>query len=320
MGICICCCCNKKTTDCLENTLIVFSAINIVLYILELILVEWKALSTIVLIINIIILLFLIFNITTLILVKIFKELETIYTTKRKLCYIFAYISMFLTIACFFLAVLAESIGSEKIYYYDHPCLEKYKEKEETNTRRLVIYNETIIKKMCEEEEEENNKVDDPFWYNKRSSPKDILMSYICCSITEIFCLLGAFMWYNLMKRIKYCVKGKAFEGNGLVNYGPLGSYIAKNNLKNKGKSSGKLNGGETIYVKNNMNSTKKTSNINSFVANNKKDNIIDENNEISEQPYEESYISHQEEEKQEKQEQIKKEKERSHLSDDDFY
>lgn len=312
MGICICCCCNKKTTDCLENTLIVFSAINIVLYILELILVEWKALSSIVLIINIIILLFLVFNITTLILVKIFRELETIYTTKRKLCYIFAYISMFLTIACFFLAVLAESIGSEKIYYYDHPCLEKYKWNEE---RRLNTHNETYIKEMCEGE-----KKDYPFWDYKGSAPKDILMSYICCSITEIFCLLGAFMWYNLMKRIKYCVKGKVFEDNGLVNYGPLGSYIAKNNLKNKGKSTGKLNGGETIYVKNNMNSTKKTSNINSFVANNKKDNIINENNEISEQPYEESYISHPEEEKQEKQDQIKEEKEPSHLSDDDFY
>jgi len=311
MGICICCCCNKKTTECLENTLIVFSAINIVLYILELILVEWKALSSIVLIINIIILLFLVFNITTLILVKIFRELETIYTTKRKLCYIFAYISMFLTIACFFLAVVAESIGSEKIYYYDHPCLEKYKENED---RRLNIYNETFIKEECEKANT------DPFWPYKGSAPKDIVMSYICCSITEIFCLFGAFMWYNLMKRIKYCVKGKVFEDNGLVNYGPLGSYIAKNNLKNKGKSTRKLNGGETIYVKNNMNSTKKTSNINSFVANNKIDNIINENNEISEQPYEESYISHQEEEKQEKQEQIKEKKEPSHLSDDEFY
>jgi len=321
MGICICCCCNKKTTDCLENTLIVFNAINIVFYILGLILIDWKVVSSIILIINIIILLFLVFNITTLILVKIFRELETIYTTKRKLCYIFAFISMFLTIACFFLSVLAESVGSEKVYNYDHPCLNIYKENEEeynikirTNTPHRTIYNESDIEKICEEEEIENV---DAFWYNKRSTTKDIVMSYICCSITEIFCLFGAFMWYNLMKRIKYCVKGKIFEGNGLINYGPLGSYIAKNNLKNKGKSTGKLNGNETIYVKSNMNATKKTSNKNSFVTNNKKDNIINENNEISEQPYEESNISNQEEENQEK---IKEEKEPSHLSDDDFY
>ena len=311
MGICICCCCNKKTTDCLENTLIVFNAINISFYILGLILIDWKVLSSIVLIMNIIILLFLVFNITTLILVKIFRELETIYTTKRKLCYIFAYISMFLTIACFFLAVLVESVGSEKIYNYDHPCLDKYKENKESNNRILTIHDEKEIEAKCKNEEI------DAFWPNKRSTSKDIIMSYICCSITEIFCLFGAFMWYNLMKRIKYCVKGKIFEGNGLVNYGVLGSYIAKNNLKNKGKSTGKLNGNETIYVKNNMNATTKTSNKNSFITNNKKDNIINDNNEISEQPYEESNISNQEEEKQEK---IKEEKDPSHLSDDDFY
>jgi hypothetical protein len=311
MGICICCCCNKKTTDCLENTLIVFNAINISFYILGLILIDWKVLSSIVLIMNIIILLFLVFNITTLILVKIFRELETIYTTKRKLCYIFAYISMFLTIACFFLAVLVESVGSEKIYNYDHPCLDKYKENEKSNNRILTIYDEKGIEAKCKNEET------DAFEYIKRSTSKDIIMSYICCSITEIFCLFGAFMWYNLIKRIKYCVKGKIFEGNGLINYGVLGSYIAKNNLKNKGKSTGKINGSEIIYVKNNMNTTKKTSNKNSFVTNNKKDNIINENNEISEQPYEESNNSNQEEENQEK---IKEEKEPSHLSDDDFY
>ena len=138
-------------------------------------------------------------------------------------------------------------------------------------------------------------------------------MLHLCCVLTELLCLIGSFMWYNLMKRIKYCVKGKIFEGNGIINYGVLGSYIAKNNLNNKGKSTGR---NETIYVKNNMNSTKKTSNISSFV-NNKKDNNINDNNEISEQPYEESYISNKEEEKQEN---IKIEKEPSHLSDDDFY
>ena len=288
MGICICCCCNKKTTDCLENTLIVFNAINIVFYILEMILVDWKVVSSIVLIINIFILVFLVFNITTLILVKIFRELETIYTIKRKLCYIFAYISMFLTIACFFLAVLAESVASEKIYNYDHPCLYKYKEKEDSNNRILSIYDEEEIENKCKDSTTE------PFWYNKRSTSKDIVMSYICCSITEIFCLFGAFMWYNLIKRIKYCVKGKIFEGDGLVNYGTLGSYIAKDNLKSKGKSTRKLNGSETIYVKNNMNTTRNISNINTFVGFNKKENM----NEISEQPDEESSNSNQEGEK----------------------
>ena len=217
---------------------------------------------------------------------------------------------MFLTIACFFLAVVAESVASEKIYNYDHPCLYKYEEKEDSNNRILAIYDEEEIEEECENE---NN----PFWENKRSTSKDIVMSYLCCSITEIFCLFGAFMWYNLIKRIKYCVKGKIFEGGGLINYGTLGSYIPKDNLKSKGKSTRKLNGSETIYVKNNMNATKKTSNINSFISNNKKDNIINDNNEISEQPYEGSNATNPEEEKQET---IKEEKEPSHLSDDDFY
>ena len=265
MGICICCCCNKHPTSCLENALIVFNSINFIFYILGFILIGKDCVHNLIYI-NIIPFVFLFFNILTLVLVKIFVELETIFTTQRKLCCIFAYISMFLSIICFVFAVLVASF-----------CLKELLESKE------------------------------------KCKTKDEIMIYLSCGLTGALCLIASFLWYNLMKRIKYCVKGKIFEGDGLVNYGTLGSYIAKDNLKSKGKSARKLNGSETIYVKNNMNTTKKTSNINSFVSNNRKDN----NNEISEQPYEESNIPNQEEEKQEK---IKEEKEPSHLSDDDFY
>ena len=249
MGICICCCCNKNRTNCLENTLIVFNTINDIFYILGFILMNKKCLPKS-FNINIIPFLFLLFNIANLALVKIFVESETIYTTKRILSYIFAYISMFLTIICFFLAVIVESYGSSE-----------------------VIKNKKEGK--CQD--------------------RDEIMLHLCCVLTELLCLIGSFMWYNLMKRIKYGVRGKMIEDSGLINYGVLGAYLGRNNHKNKGKSTGRLNGSETIYVKNNMNSTRNISNINSFIANNKKDNNM---NEISEHPDEESYNSNQEEEK----------------------
>ena len=53
-------------------------------------------------------------------------------------------------------------------------------------------------------------------------------MSYICSSIIEVFSLLSAFFYYNDMKGIKYCIKGKMNEESGLIKYGKLGAYQGK--------------------------------------------------------------------------------------------
>ena len=79
---------------------------------------------------------------------------------------------------------------------------------------------------MCDNNITDIKDLDSIFWYNKRSAPKDIVMSYICSTIIEIFSLIGSFMWYNLVRRIKYGVKNKMVEENGLINYGPLGGYL----------------------------------------------------------------------------------------------
>ena len=117
-------------------------------------------------------------------------------------------------------------------------------------------------------------------------------MFHLCCALTDVLCLIGSFMWYNLMKRIKYCIRGKMIEDRGLINYGVLGAYLGRNNHRNKGKSTGRLDGSQTIYIKN---TTRYNSNANSFIGTNKKRNNM---NEISERPDEESNISNQEEEK----------------------
>jgi hypothetical protein len=234
-------------TNCLENALIVLNTINFILYFLGFILIDKDSVKNLIYI-NIIPFVFLFFNILTLILVKIFVHFETIFTTQRKLCCIFAYISLFLSIFCFFFAVL--------VAYF---CLK------------------------------EINKS------GKKFSDKNSIMILLICCITGFLCLIGSFFWYNLMKRIKYCVRGKMIEDKGLINYGALGAYLGRNNHKNKGKSTGRLNGSETIYVKNNMNTTRNISNLNSFADYNKKENNM---NEISEQPDEESNSSNQEEEK----------------------
>ena len=158
MGICICCCCNKQKTECLETTLIVFHTIEVIILILGLILINWEIAKSISLIINIFILIFLLFNLTSVILFKIFREYDKIYTKYKKLCTIFAYISMFLSILCFFLAILSESIISEKIYQYDHPCLYLLSNFDNSN-RRLTVRDEEAIKNICEDFEEVHIKI-----------------------------------------------------------------------------------------------------------------------------------------------------------------
>ena len=247
MGICICCCCNKHQTSCLENALIVFNTINFIFYILGFILIGKDCVQGLIYI-NIIPFVFLFFNILTLVLVKIFVELGTIFTTQRKLSYIFAYISMFLSIICFVFAVLVASFCLKEILEHENICY-----------------------------------------------LKDKIMIFLSCGLTGFLCLIGSFLWYNLMKRIKYCVRGKMIEDKGLINYGVLGAYLGRNNHKNKWNSTGRQYGNETIYSKNNMNTSRNISNINPFVGFNKKENNM---NEISEQPDEESNNSNQEEEK----------------------
>ena len=312
MGICICCCCNKKNTKCLENTLIVFTSIEIVFLILGLVLIEWKIASNINLALYIIIFLLLFTSLVILILFKIFREFETIYSTLRKLCYILSYIGFSFTILCIFLSILSESLISEKIYKYDHPCLYRFSDDFSSNNanennnnnnnnsnsnsggnRRILVIsnktkvdNDTIIKQICDNNITEANDINSIFWHNKRSTPKDIVMSYICSTIIEILSLIGCFFWYNDIRRIKYCIRYRMNEEKGLIIYGPLGGYLGQN----VSKSERKIGNEEIIYMKGNMNfnmnmSTKKGKNINtstnSFEKNRKNELTYVQNDEV---------------------------------------
>ena len=225
MGLCICCCCNKQKTSCLETTLIVLQSIQIVFLILGLVLIDWDIAKKGSFVLNILILVFLLFNLTSAILFKVFREQEKIYSSQKRLCTIFTYISLFSSIICILLSIISESLISEKIYQYDHPCLYRISNRSDLIERRLAERNETIIKNYCD-----NNLIEvyDIFWYNRRSAYKDIIMSYICSSIVEALSLISAFFYYNVMKRIKYCIKGKMNEDSGLIKYGHLGEYIGK--------------------------------------------------------------------------------------------
>ena len=277
MGICICCCCNKQKAECLETTLIVFQSIQIVFLILGLILIDWDIASNGTLVINIVVLLFLLFNLTSVILFKVFRENEKIYNKFKQLCTIFAYVSMFLSIACIFLSIISESIISEKIYQYDHPCLYRLSNTTIVKDRLLAERNETLIKNYCDRDFED---IYDYFWHNRRSAYKDIIMSYICSSIIEILSLLSAFFYYNDMKRIKFCVKGRMSEDKGLIKYGKLGEYqgtvgeikgvkkvIKKNDSREKGKTNNALNINKNTF-----------SEDNSIIFNNNKKKNFNEN------------------------------------------
>ena len=269
MGICICCCCNQQKTECLETTLIVFQSIEIVIIILGLSLIDWDIAKSLSLIINIFILLFLLFNLLTVVLFKIFRDNEKIYLKYKKLCTIFAYIAMGLSIVCFFLSIISESLISEKIYKYDHPCLYRLNNKDNQNNRNLAEFNQTIIKEHCDSLIKDK----EMFWHNRRSAYKDIIMPYVCSTIVEVLSLLSAFFYYNDMKRIKYCIKGRMNEENGVINYGQFGEYLGRAGKKfNKNYSKKNIKRNNYINKDNDM----KTKDDNYLNVNKK--NISEEN------------------------------------------
>ena len=230
MGICICCCCNKKETETIENTLLVFNAIEIFFLLIGLIVIEWRIASTLCLVLNIIIILFLASMLAIVIIFKIFRDNKSIYSKCRKVCYILAYVGMGLSIACVVLSILSESLISQKVNEYEHPCMYKFNEK--SNTRRALVYhNEAEIKEKCEKVNKD--KTDEVFRYYW-SATKEVVISYICASIIEIFSLIGAFYWYNDVRRIKFCIERKMNEEKGLIKYGPLGAYKGTNVKKDK--------------------------------------------------------------------------------------
>ena len=320
MGICICCCCNKKDTDCIENTLIIFISIESFFLLLGLILIDWKIVAYSNLAINLILFFILIFSLAILVIFKILRGNDTIYTKNRKLCYILGYIGMSFSIVCLFLSILSESLISENIYKYDHPCLFRLLNENiniGSNNHGLRILStsdfneEEHIKEICAN----SNK----FLYYKRSAPKDIAMSYICSTIIEIFSLIGAFFWYNDIRRIKYCIKNRMNDERGLIIYGPLGGYMGQNSENNI----------ETIKIKNdaiiynqdnvnlNMNNIKNKNNnlSNNNSLNGDNNNIQNQitsvqNNEIRNEIDEESHSSNKIE--------VKKKKELS--VSEDFY
>jgi hypothetical protein len=202
---------------------------------------------------------------------------------------------MFLSILCFFLAIVSESIISEKIYQYDHPCLYLLSNFDNSN-RRLTVRDEDVIKNICEDFQT----ADEMFWHNRRSAYKDILMPYICSTIIEIFSLLSVFFYYNDMKRIKYCIKGRMNEDSGLIKYGEFGEYkgkvgeriVIKVNKKYDTPKKGKeTNSILSMNMNMNMNMNKKNfieensivlnKNLNTNKYNNEKDVEREDNNEL---------------------------------------
>jgi hypothetical protein len=273
MGICICCCCNKKETESIENTLLVFNAIEIFFLLFGLILIEWRIASTLCLVLNILIILFLASMLAIVIIFKIFRDNKSIYSKCRKVCYILAYVGMGLSIACVVLSILSESLISQKVNEYEHPCMYKFNEKSDTR-RALVFHNETEIKKICEDVDKNN--IGEVFAYHW-SATKEIVISYICASIIEIFSLIGAFYWYNDVRRIKYCIQRKMNEEKGLIKYGQLGGYkgtnvkvdkIYANNIEQNGNE-------EILGIRDNRN-------VN-MITNRNRDNIVSSRNSFNE-------------------------------------
>ena len=287
MGICICCCCNKNKSDCLETTLIVFSSIEIAFLVISLIIINWKVAGTLNLIFNLVILFLLVFNLVVATIFKCFREYQTIYSQYKKISYILSYIGMSFTIVILILSILTESLISEKIYKYDHPCIDKMSEFKQEKIGNILqsVYeqredNETEINKFCENITTEGNiEISYILWYNKRSAFKDIIMPCLCLSLIEFFSLFKICLWHNEARRIKYCVREKMFEDSGLVIYGPLGAFKGTANKKNNNEIPKIIN----IKVKNsNKNKTVKIKDNNNKRNNNDNNKKKERKNDIN--------------------------------------
>ncbi len=148
------------------------------------------------------------FNIVCFALIYNWREKKRISTDRNKVGRVLAIFGMSFTIVNFFLSIIAESIIPQELYYEDHPCF-FYK----------ISPNFSDFDVICNT---------DKFYLKKITDNKSNILSYLCSSVIEVFSLIGALLWINDYRRIKYCISGVDTvqkDEKGIL-YGALGGYL----------------------------------------------------------------------------------------------
>ena len=229
MGICICCCCNTCETSCIETIPIVFSVIMVFFIIISLIIIDWSNATMIPLIIYIAMMILLIIIFIFHLVIKSWRNSRKIFSTKRKSGYTLVYISLAFSILCFLLSAFTESIIKEKLFRLDHPCWNY-----ETIKDNLMPKAKTYFDNLC------SDITTNIYIKNKVSSDLDLVMSYICSSVIQVFSFLLIFFNYNDARRIKYYVEETIEKKKGNIIYGKFGGYEGEYSSKKKIKKEDK--------------------------------------------------------------------------------
>lgn len=156
-------------------------------------------------------------NILFIIIIQIWRNNNTLFEKHYKAGVVFTYLGITFAILSFFLSVFVESFAAEKLYRLDHPCWNYNYEKKAR-----------ILAEQKEKKEDLNSLCQPPnnkFFYRKKSSNTDYILSYLSPSIIEIFSLIGVFLWFNNSRRIKFYIEDVAVKETGIIAYGAGGSY-----------------------------------------------------------------------------------------------
>ena len=218
MCICCCCCncCNSFSSKCIELSIFFLSSFTFISSILEISFIKWNHLTSISFTLLIILVLLSTIMTVVSITILIYRFKKIINKKRNSMAICLARIGLLISIASFFISIIAESMIQSNFNEINHPC------KNYNNQNNDVIYFRNIRilsndnnKELCKGK---NNNYD-----AKICSNLEYTISYLCATIIELSTLILIFLWFNDLRRLKEKVDGM------LTIYGGS-TYLSKNN------------------------------------------------------------------------------------------
>ena len=220
--MCICCCCcnylNSFSSKCIELSVFILSSCTFIFSILEISFIKWNHLTSVTFTLLIILVIFsAIMTVSSMsILFYRFKKIINKKRNSRGIC--LARIGLFISIASFFISIIAESMIQSNFNEIDHPC--KNNNNQLQNDDIIYFRNIRILSNDKNEElcKDKNNNYD-----AKLCSNLEYTISYLSATIIEMCTLLLIFLWLNDLRRIREKV-------DSMLTLYDSSSYLSKNN------------------------------------------------------------------------------------------
>ena len=199
--------------------------------------------------------------------ILIYRFKKIINKKRNSMAICLARIGLLISIASFFISIIAESMIQSNFNEINHPC------KNYNNQNNDVIYFRNIRilsndnnKELCKGK---NNNYD-----AKICSNLEYTISYLCATIIELSTLILIFLWFNDLRRLKEKVDGMLTIYGGST-YLSKNNYIENRNInfkENDDNKNNEINEFDSVnrYFNNNQNSNSIQSKVISVKNNNK--------------------------------------------------